>query len=93
MSDVDTSNAVAPEGNPSRVRRCVYLLVVVVLLGLLAETPLWRPDTLFGLRDNVQIAEAQAWWSGQLDLPERRWDTALSVGKVYSYFPDRKSVV
>ncbi len=60
----------------------VYLAVV----GLL-ETKLWRPGTVFDGKTNCQIAEAQAWWDGRFDLPERVWDTALVNERVYSHFP------
>lgn len=42
---------------------------------------------MFGIRENAQIGEAEAWWSGRLDLPERKWDTAVYQGRVFSYFP------
>jgi len=62
-------------------------IAVLLTFGVLTEAKLWRPDVRFGIRENVQIGEAQAWWSGRLDLPERLWDTALKDGRVYSYFP------
>jgi hypothetical protein len=68
------------------------VLVAFVCVGL-TRAPLWQPGTLFGFDHNVQIGEAQAWWNGRLDLPERRWDTALSDGRVYSYFPPMFSFV
>lgn len=63
------------------------LLVLLLIWGWLTPAKLWRPGTVLGIDENVQIAEALAWWDGRLDLPERRWDTALYEGKVYSYFP------
>jgi len=86
MTDVKASTVVAGEPGGRR-RRWAYLALVLIVLALLSQASLWRPGTRFGLNENVQIAEAQAWWSGRLDLPERRWDTALYHGKVYSYFP------
>jgi len=68
------------------------LLVYMVVLGL-TEARLWRPGTLFVGATNVQIAEAQAWWNGRLDLPERWHDTALHDGKVYSHFPPMFSII
>ncbi|HNQ22209.1 MAG TPA: hypothetical protein PKK06_03860 [Phycisphaerae bacterium] len=62
------------------------LLVYLVLLGL-NEANLWRPRVVFGGLENVQIWEAQAWWQGRCDLPQREWDTSEYQGRVYSYFP------
>lgn len=61
--------------------------VVLLVPVLISRQTLWRPDRTFGPEHNVQIAEAQAWWNGRLDLPERKWDTAFVNGRVYSYFP------
>ena len=76
-------------------RRDVWLGVALVILafGLLVEAKLWRPDTRFTIKENVQIGEAEAWWKGRLDLPERKWDTALKDGRVYSHFPPMFSVI
>ena len=63
------------------------VIPVLVTFGLLVEAKLWRPGTEFTITENVQIAEAQGWWRGRLDLPERKWDTALVHGRVYSHFP------
>jgi hypothetical protein len=80
----------------ARRRRDQWLGLVVVLLVVLGlnTASLWRPDTLFGRGRNVQIAEAQAWWEGRLDLPiddreplRRDHDTAVLNGRVYSHFP------
>ncbi len=70
-------------------RREVWLgaVLVVLALGSLLEAKLWRPETRFTIRENVQIGEAEAWWSGRLDLPERKWDTAVRDGRAYSHFP------
>jgi len=87
MCDVQSSKARAAKSRASRARRLACFAVVLLVLGLSAQTSLWRPGTRFGFAENVQIGEAQAWWSGRLDLPQRRWDTALHDGKVYSYFP------
>lgn len=67
--------------------------VVLAAVGLLSRADLWRPDCVFDGRRNVQIAEAQSWWHGRLDLPERPWDTALLNGRVYSYFPPMFTLV
>lgn len=67
---------------------CGLLLVLVVVLGL-NQTKLWRP----GLVNNVQITEAKAWWNGDLDLPEREWDTALKDGRVYNCFPPMFTII
>jgi len=50
----------ARAGKPS-ARRDAWLGGVLVLLafGLLVEAKLWRPDALFSISANVQIAEAQ----------------------------------
>ena len=76
-------------GGREESRRAIWLGAVVVLraCGLLIEAKLWRPDTTFTIKHNVQIAEAGAWWQGRLDLAERRWDTALKDGRVYSCYP------
>ncbi|MBU0719512.1 MAG: hypothetical protein KJ749_14800 [Planctomycetes bacterium] len=62
------------------------LAVYVVVVGLL-EVKLWRPGTVFDGSTNCQIAEAQSWWNGRLDLTERAWDTASIDGRTYSHFP------
>lgn len=76
-------------------RRRVWLgaLVVGSVFWLLMPAKLWRPGTLFTIRENIQIAEAQAWWQGRLDLPERKWDSALIDGRVYSHFPPMFSFI
>jgi len=69
-------------------RQCLFgAAAVLVVFVLLCEAKLWRPGEIFTIRENVQIAEAQAWWQGRLELPAREWDTALKDGRVYSYFP------
>jgi hypothetical protein len=60
---------------------------VLLVCALLNDKRLWRPSTYFTISENVQIGEAQAWWNGRLDLPERKHDTALVSGKIYSHFP------
>lgn len=91
--DEEVNPGVAPERNVAK--RDVWLGAALVLLVcyLLNTETLWRPDTLRGPADNVQIAEAQAWWNGKLDLPERIWDTALKDGRVYSYFPPMFTII
>lgn len=66
---------------------------VLVVFVLFCEAKLWRPGEVFTIHDNIQIAEAQAWWNGRLDLPERKWDSALFNGRVYSHFPPMFSLV
>ncbi len=66
---------------------------VLVLFVLLSEAKLWRPGEVFTIQENIQIAEAQAWWEGRLDLPERKWDSALFNGRVYSHFPPMFSIL
>jgi hypothetical protein len=63
------------------------------LFAVLTERPLWQPDRVFSARENIQIGEAQAWWRGKMDLPERVHDTALRDGRVYSYFPPMFSLI
>ncbi len=62
-------------------------LAVLGVFVFLCDAKLWRPAEVFTIKENIQIAEAQAWWQGRLDLPERKWDSALFNGKVYSHFP------
>ncbi len=71
----------------SRLKLVLPALWVVLVLILLCDAKLWRPGELLTIKENIQIAEAQAWWQGRLDLPERKWDAALFQGKVYSPFP------
>jgi hypothetical protein len=78
---------------PSRGKTWFGAALVVLASGLLIEAKLWRPDTLLTIRENVQIAEAKAWWNARLDLPERKWDTALKDGLVYSHFPPMFSLI
>lgn len=63
------------------------LAVVYVLFFALNNAKPWRPGVVFGAGDNTQIAEAQAWWNGRLDLSQRFHDSALVQGRVYSHFP------
>ncbi|MFQ5590110.1 MAG: hypothetical protein ACE5HE_03000 [Phycisphaerae bacterium] len=85
----DRNNDTAGPTTRERVARSDWLglLLVLVVFVLLSEARLWRPETVYGIGANFQIAEAQAWWDGHIDLPERRHDTALVDGKVYSHFP------
>ncbi|MEK7756483.1 MAG: hypothetical protein AAB385_04655, partial [Planctomycetota bacterium] len=76
-----------------RWRRLIGAAAVLVVFALLCEAKLWRPGEIFTIRENVQIAEAQSWWEGRLDLPERKWDSALFNGKVYSHFPPMFSFI
>lgn len=61
---------------------CTYLVFF-----LLMDAKLWRPGVYCDAAVNTQVIEAQQWWQGKLDLPERLHDTALCNGKVYSHFP------
>jgi len=78
-----------PRAANHRARGAFWLggILVVLACAVLSERKLWRPHDVFGSRENVQIAEAQAWWNGRLDLPERVHDTAFKDGRAYSYFP------
>ena len=70
--------------------RALHLVVAILVLGsfaLLCDATLFQPGTVFTIHENIQIGEAQSWWQGRLDLPERKWDSALCDGKVYSHFP------
>ena len=69
------------------------LVLVLLAVGGLAEARLWRPELGFDGRANAQIAEAEAWWNGRLDLTERTWDTALLDNRVYNHFPPMFSFI
>ena len=66
----------------------VYLVVFVLL-----EPSLFRPDIVFDARNNNQIAEAKAWWNGRLDLSEKKWDTATVGTRHYSHFPPLFTII
>ncbi len=69
-------------------RDCLLgLLIVLFVVLALQRSRLWRPGVIFDGRDNVQVAEAQAWCEGRMHLPERQWDTALVGDRSYSHFP------
>lgn len=68
-------------------------LLVVLVCVLLSEASLWKPAKKLGIKENVQVAEAQAWWDGHLHVPERVWDTALKDGRAYSYFPPMFTII
>jgi hypothetical protein len=91
VSNLDSPHAVAdrPERPTCVSRREVFLSGLLVLIAFLTlnQARLWNPQRTITIQENVQVAEAQAWWVGRLDLPERKWDTALKDGRVYSYFP------
>ena len=61
-------------------------VVYFAYLGLFGPK-LWRGDYVFDGSGNAQILEAEQWWNGRLDLPERLHDTALRDGRIYSHFP------
>jgi len=76
------------EGRRSTPRRVwLGLVVVYVVVLVLFEPKLLRPGVVFDGRHNTQIVEAESWWNGRLDLPARRWDTALWEDRAYSHFP------
>lgn len=77
----------------SRAWHCLAVLLVVLTFALFVDASLYRPSATFTITENIQIAEAQAWWKGRLDLPERKWDSALIEGKVYSHFPPAFSFI
>ena len=72
---------------PGRRDALLGLLLVLLTCALLFQARAWQPGSMFDGHDNVQIAEAQAWWNGRLSLPEYRWDTALVDDRAYSHFP------
>jgi hypothetical protein len=51
------------------------------------EARLWRPGDVLHAGMNFQVAEAQAWLDGRLDLEERQRDTALYDARIYNAFP------
>lgn len=61
--------------------------VVCFIVLCLLNPSRFEPEHVYGARNNNQIAEAQAWWNGQLDIPDRKWDTARVGTRVYSHFP------
>ncbi len=67
--------------------RMIGLAAVYILFAMVFDAPLWRPGHVLAPNQNVQVTEAQAWLDGTLALPERRGDTALYEGRVYSFFP------
>jgi len=89
----------AVNGSPEDSRagsqwHCVLGAVAVLsVFAVLCEARLWRIGEVFTISENIQIAEAQAWWEGRLDLPERKWDSALFNGRVYSHFPPMFSFI
>ncbi|MGD2108009.1 MAG: hypothetical protein PVI86_01330 [Phycisphaerae bacterium] len=95
---IDSSSDAFPEDatarrKPRLLHAWIGGVAVVVVFAVIVPARLWKPDTFFTIRQNVQIAEAQAWRSGRLDLPERKHDTAVKDGKVYSYFPPMFTVI
>ncbi len=83
----------AVRSKPRRLHVWIGGVAVFATFGALVPARLWKPDTVFTIRQNVQIAEAEAWWNGRLDLPERKHDTALKGGRIYSYFPPMFTIV
>ena len=73
--------------------RWIGLAAVVLSVGWLTDAKLWRPQHRIADVENIQVGEAEAWWSGRLDLTERRWDTALKDGRIYSHFPPLFSLI
>jgi len=87
MSDESNPQSTPVVARADRARVLLGAGLVLIVFGVVIPARLYRPGVSFGITENVQIAEAQAWWRGRLDLPERKWDTALKDGRVYSYFP------
>ncbi len=79
--------------SPSWLADVLGFAAILVVFVAMMPARLWRPNDVLGINENIQIAEAQAWWNGRLDLSERKWDTALHEGKVYSHFPPMFSLV
>ncbi len=77
----------------SRAWHFVAALLVLLTFALLCDAKLYRPGEVFTITENIQIAEAQSWWQGRLDLSERKWDSALFQGRVFSHFPPMFSFV
>ncbi len=81
------------ESVPLRRRKLAGVLVCYAAFLLAMDADLWRPHDYVKPDRNVNVAEAAAWLSGQVNLmvPEgsnrRPWDSALYEGKVYSHFP------
>ncbi len=70
-----------------RQRRVAGLVAVYLAVYLLIDA---QPVTHYYLltpRNNSNVAEADAWLHGRLDLAERTYDTALHDGKVYNVYP------
>ena len=78
---------------PKRIHIWLGAAFVVGLFVVLCDAKLYRPGDVFTITENIQIAEAQAWWQGRLDLPERKWDSALFDGQVFSHFPPMFSIL
>ncbi len=87
MSDESNPQSTPVAARGGRARVLLGAVLVLIVFGAVVPARWYRPGVSFGIAENVQIAEAQAWWQGRLDLPERKWDTALKDGRVYSYFP------
>jgi len=78
---------------PSRRSVITGGITVLAIVAICVPAKLWQPQTRFTITENIQIAEAQSWWQGRLDLPERKWDSALYQGKIYSHFPPAFTLV
>jgi hypothetical protein len=78
---------------PGKWRTFFGAAAVLIAFVVLCQARFWRPDELFTITENIQIGEAQSWWMGRLDLPERKWDSALYNGRVYSHFPPMFSFI
>lgn len=63
------------------------LAVVYLVYFALADAAFWFPNRILDDRHNLNTAEALAWWSGRLDLPQRLGDTAEFNGRVYNVYP------
>ena len=78
---------------PGKWRTFLGAAAVLIAFVVLCQARFWRPDELFTITENIQIGEAQSWWMGRLDLPERKWDSALFKGRAYSHFPPMFSFI
>jgi len=61
--------------------------VIAATLSMLLIGPRVRLHRHVTARENPQVAEAQAWRKGRLELSERTQDTAYVDGHVYNVFP------
>ncbi|MCC7293769.1 MAG: hypothetical protein IT449_17055 [Phycisphaerales bacterium] len=65
----------------------VALASIYAFCILFPSYPFTSVTRVFEAEENPLVAQAQAWWSGRLDLPQRLWDTALFNERVYAVQP------